>query len=364
MKRIHQLTAGTFAIALASVVGLPIHASASGISKGPYLQNPTQTEVTVCWVSDTEAVGEVSYKPLTGSGASETVKEDKPVTHHKVRIKGLASYTRYSYEVLCQDRKGAGTFLTAAKPNQPFKFIGYGDNRTQPDKHAAVLRTMIPWKPDFVIQSGDLVADGTKEDQWTVFWETAKPLVKDTAYFPALGNHEREGAPYFKYFEVPQEYSFEYGNTHFVAIDSNRPDSEFKAQEEWLRKDLLAHKSATWRVVFFHHTPMTCVDMAARRSAADTMLKRLEPIFKEGNAQLIVNGHDHNYQHHMKDGIHYIVSGGGGAPLYKVVKDTPYVVQAETCHNHVRFEVNGKKMTIEGIREDGTSIEKFEVTTK
>ncbi len=361
MKRIIQLTSVLAAVGL---VSLSMSASASGISKGPYLQNPTQTEVTVCWVSDTESTGEVTYKPFEGVGASGTVKEDKPVTHHKIHITGLKAYTRYSYEVLCQDRKSGGTFLTAAKPNQHFKFIAYGDTRTNPDKHAAVLRTMIYWKPDFVIQSGDLVADGTKEDQWTVFWETAKPLVKDTAYFPALGNHEREGAPYFRYFDVPQEYSFEYGNTHFVAIDSNRPSGEFQAQEEWLKKDLLAHKSATWRVVYFHHTPITCVDMAARRSSAEVMLQRLEPIFKECNVQLIVNGHDHNYQHHLKDGIHYIVSGGGGAPLYKIVKDTPYVVQAETCHNHVRFEVNGKKMSVDAIREDGTSIEKFEVTTK
>src|SRR5262249_26307766 len=155
----------------------------------------------------------------------------------------------------------------------------------------------------------------------------------ETAYYPCLGNHERKGAPYFRFFNVPEEYSFDYGNAHFVALDSNRPESEYAAQEEWLRKDLAAHKQTKGRILFFHHTVHTCVDKPGRRLESAERAKRLEPIFAAGRVQLVINGHDHDYQRHVARGITYIVTGGGGAPLYSVTPDTPFVKKAEMTHH-------------------------------
>ncbi|MEP6754793.1 MAG: metallophosphoesterase family protein [Chthonomonadales bacterium] len=338
-------------------------AGASGISKGPYLQNPTQTEITVCWVSDIDSIGSIGYSVKSG-GDIKKVQESVPTSYHKVHLTGLSAYTRYIYTVTCEGRIGKGEFITAAKPNQPFKFIAYGDTRTQPKVHESVLKSMAQFQPDFVIQSGDLVANGEEESQWKVFWETASSFMSNVPYFPALGNHERNASPYFKYFDVKNEYSFDYGNTHFVALDTNRDSSEYPAQNEWLKKDLAAHQSATWRVVFFHHTVHTCVDKPDRRAQSKLLAARLEPIFKAGHVQLVVNGHDHDYQHHFNDGIHYVVSGGGGAPLYSVTPDTEHVVKAKSVHNHVRIEVNGGTMKITAIEPNGDVIESFEVKSK
>src|SRR5262249_48333037 len=146
-----------------------------------------------------------------------------------------------------------------------------------------------------------------------------------TAYYTCLGNHEKHGAPYFKFFDVPAEYSFDYGDAHFVALDSNRPEAEYAAQGEWLKQDLMAHQNAKWRIVFFHHTVHTCVDKPGRREESAERAKRLEPIFQAAHVQLVINGHDHDYQRHVAHGITYLVTGGGGAPLYDVIPDTPYV---------------------------------------
>jgi 3',5'-cyclic AMP phosphodiesterase CpdA len=215
-----------------------------------------------------------------------------------------------------------------------------------------------------VLQSGDLVQNGEVQALWDdEFWPTVLPLARETPMYPALGNHERKGAPYFKYFDVPEEYSFDYGNAHFVALNSNRPPSEHHAQEEWLRKDLAAHKSATWRIVFFHHTPYTCVAIENRRVSSVALRNRLEPIFKAGNVQLVVNGHDHNYQHHLANGIHYLVTGGGGAPLYDLRMDTPFTKTAKKAHHHCEITVNGTSMNVRAIEPDGTVIEQFVVIT-
>lgn len=333
----------------------------AGISKGPYLQNPTTGSIVVCWVSDVETTGTVRYGEKT---AGEKSVRATPARYHKVTLKGLKPYTRYRYEVDCEGQTSAGTFLTAARSDQPFKFAVYGDTRTNPDAHASVLARMLQYHPDFVIQTGDLVADGNDDSLWDTFFSVAEVLLRDTPYFPALGNHERGGAIYLRYFDVPPEYSFEYGNIHFVALDSNRPEEEYAAQEDWLKKDLAAHQEAVWRIVYFHHTPYTCVTKPGRREIAERLRARLEPILLAGKVQIVLNGHDHDYQHHFAKGIHYVVTGGGGAPLYEVKLDTPFVKAAKMAHHYCEVSVNGPNITVLAREPDGSVIEKFDVSAQ
>jgi 3',5'-cyclic AMP phosphodiesterase CpdA len=241
--------------------------------------------------------------------------------------------------------------------------VAYGDTRTNAEAHAAVLAQIAKFQPDFILQTGDLVENGTNEAQWAVFFNTAAKVLAHTPYFPALGNHERNGAPYFKYFDAPRDYSFDYGNAHFAVLDSNRPPAELAEQDEWLKKDLAAHQNATWRFVAFHHTPYTCVDIPARRIAAEVLRQRLEPIFLAGKVQLVINGHDHTYQHHFANGIHYVVTGGGGAPLYKIKLDTSFTKTAKSAHHDCEITIDGKTLALRAVEPDGTEIEKFQITT-
>lgn len=350
MKRLFGIVAVT-GLAWATAV-----ANAAGIDKGPYLMNPTTTGITVCWVSSEPEKGTVTVR-----GVSAVVNEGVPARYHRVKLTGLKPYKQYSYGVECGGDKKVGTFRTSAPAGQPFKFVAYGDTRTQPRIHAAVLDRMMRFSPDFVLQSGDQVADGTNEAQWDEFWQVASKALSQTAYFPSLGNHENNGAPYYRFFEVPAEYSFDYGDAHFVALDSNRPSAEHRAQEEWLRKDLAAHQGAKWRVVFFHHTVHTCVSIPSRRIASAVLAKRLEPILRAQKVQLVVNGHDHNYQRHESNGITYIVSGGGGAPLYDLNPDTPYVKKAKKAYHHCEVTVNRDAMLFRVVEPDGTVIDEFTV---
>ncbi len=342
--------------ALAALLALSGNgAGATGVEEGPYLMNPTQTGITVCWVSTGEETGAVTLKN------GKTVKETKPTRTHRVTLSGLKSYTRYPFSVTCAGETKSGQFITAPPKNKPFHFVAYGDNRTQPDKHAAVLARMIQFNPDFIVQTGDQVADGNNEAQWAEFWKIAGKALSETAYYPSLGNHERHGAPYFRYFALPAEYSFDYGDVHFTALDSNRPESENAAQEAWLQNDLAAHQNAKWRIVFFHHTVYTCVDKPDRRVQSAARAKRLEPIFLAAHVQLVINGHDHDYQRHVAKGITYLVTGGGGAPLYEVTPDTPFVKKAKKVHHHCELSVNGDTISVRAVEPDGSVIEAFSI---
>jgi 3',5'-cyclic AMP phosphodiesterase CpdA len=350
---------GTVLVALFVDCRTVAHGAAGtvGIEKGPYLQNPTTNAITICWVSSADCIGTVHFgeKPAD----DQVVSEQKPATYHKVRIVGLKPYTRYHYTVLCERQKGEGSFLTSTPTGVNFKFAVYGDNRTDPITHASVLARMMKFQPDFVIQTGDIVANGNDEAQWAEFFRVAGGAMRSTAYFTALGNHEKNGGPYFHYFDVPREYSFDYGSIHFTALDSNRLPDEHSAQEEWLRKDLAAHQDAAWRIVFFHHTPYTCVTKPGRRELAEKLRARLEPIFLAGNVRLVLNGHDHDYQHHFAKGIHYVVTGGGGAPLYEIQPDTPCVKFAKMVHHYCEVRVAGTKMSMLAREPDGKVVDEF-----
>jgi acid phosphatase type 7 len=69
-------------------------------------------------------------------------------------------------------------------------------------------------------------------------------------------------------------------------------------------------------------------------------------------------GHDHNYQHYLKDGVHYFITGGGGAPLYDV--DTPpegITKKVESTENFLIVDVDGNKAHVEAKKPSGETLE-------
>ena len=138
--------------------------SANGIVKGPYLMKPTPHGITVCWVSSTECKGEVVFRedrPSESESAVRTARDSKATLYHWIGVSGLKPYTSYVYHVACgEEWSPIAVFKTAAEPGTPFRFIAYGDNRSQPLVHSTVVERMRKFAPDFVVQTGDLVANG------------------------------------------------------------------------------------------------------------------------------------------------------------------------------------------------------------
>jgi len=87
-----------------------------------------------------------------------------------------------------------------------------------------------------------------------------------------------------------------------------------------------AAASSDFRFLALHHTPFTAIK--ARQTAAQGVAARLMPLLKKYNVQAVFSGHDHNFQHHRSEGIEFIVTGGGGAPLYDL--DAPIALRLDT----------------------------------
>ena len=107
-----------------------------------------------------------------------------------------------------------------------------------------------------------------------------------------------------------------------------------------------------------HHPPFTAVK---KRQDDNKNVKDLVPLFEKHKVHAVFNGHDHNYQHHIYNGVHYVVTGGGGAPLYPVDGPMEGITQkVESTENYVAVSVEGAKVHIRAVALDGHIIDTVE----
>jgi 3',5'-cyclic AMP phosphodiesterase CpdA len=113
-----------------------------------------------------------------------------------------------------------------------------------------------------------------------------------------------------------------------------------------------------------HHPPYSSgshgvVEATEAISASETNVilnvrEYLVPLFEEYNVDLVFCGHDHLYERSYKNGVHYIVSGGGGAPLYEVNQTpNPYQKYAVSCNHYCIVEVSFDNVTVAAYTKEG-----------
>jgi hypothetical protein len=130
-----------------------------------------------------------------------------------------------------------------------------------------------------------------------------------------LGNHDvRVDSGHYEYDELDMpraHYRRTVGNVELFILNSNHVNS---TQTEWLKK-VLPESTATWKVVAFHHPAWTCGGYRSNHAIVRTWV----PLFEQYDVDLVLNGHDHNYQRFAgRRGVRYIVHGGGGQHLYPI----------------------------------------------
>ncbi|MBS1875156.1 MAG: metallophosphoesterase [Acidobacteria bacterium] len=352
MKRIVGLLAAAVCLAQA----------AEKIAGGPMVVNLKGRSATVVWV-----VEQGSAKLGTTPGAID--KSAPALEVRQTSFSGLAPGKTYYYDVDGSDA-GKGSFKTPPSGAEPFEFVVFGDTRTRHDVHRRVIASILKYsEPEFVLHSGDLVSDGYDSAQWPVFFDIERELLRKIAFYPALGNHERNNRQFYDFFQVGTPYySFDWGTAHFIVLNSDlgnaastpsAKEAFWQAQKTWFEEDLKASQKASYRFVIAHHPPMTAV---SRRQAGNPEMAALLPLFDKYKVTAGFFGHDHNYQHYLKDGIHYVVSGGGGAPLYDVANPPAGItVKATSVEHFCRIRMNGDTAKVAAIGVDGAVLDEFEL---
>jgi predicted phosphodiesterase len=348
-----------------SPVPTPASPSDIALTRGPYLQSVTPNTIVIVWETDQPSTGEIAYSE-TAEYASH-VADPTVGTRHVVTLTGLMPYTLYQYRVESSgvplNGGGETTFRTAAGPDQTrFTFVVFGDTRTQHQAHQAVVDQIRAQEPDFVVHTGDLVDMGSASHQWETFFEIERELMARVPLFPALGNHEGSNPNYFDLFHLPGNerwYTFDYGNARFVCLQVDGiadfgPQSE---QYAWLEQTLAAN-TQPWLFVYFHIPPYTSVEDQREEPVRQT----LTPLFEQYGVDIVFNGHKHNYERNEVNGVTYVVTAGGGAPLYAMDESEPTQVMFVQAHHLTLMEIDGHRLKATIIDSEGEVLDTFEQT--
>jgi len=341
------------------------------MQKGPYLQDLAPTSITIMWQLD-EA--RPAHLVVTGPGGEKT-QDVTAAAIAEATIEDLQPSSRYRYRVEIDGQTWEGEFATAPPvgTDVPFQFTVIGDSRYGIEPHRRVVEQMAKEVPDFVLGTGDMVDDGSRQDQWQQFFDVENPMLRDNVYFPALGNHDRQGRgrtadTYRTFFSVPENggdteryYAFTYASTRFLILDSNVYSFSLTDQTSWIERELVAVRQdpAIHHVfVVMHHPPFSISLHGGARELRD----RWAPLFERYNVSAVFSGHDHVYERAEHEGVRYFVTGGGGAPLYpRRPKSDPVDVEAvkkfERVFHYLRITVSGQRVEVTGVRADGTTIE-------
>jgi acid phosphatase type 7 len=348
--------------------------SQARIVRGPLLLRTTEDSAIVAFETDVATKGEVRWGQ-TPSHYQRTVASPGRGTRHEVTLTGLPRDAEIHYQVVADDDLSADhAFHTSPGAGEVVRFVVFGDVRSGHARHAELVPRIIDEGPDFVIATGDMVMRGTDEGDWQKYFAIAGPLLARVAVYPVLGNHDlgesnrRRFEDIFALSARPPEtplgaswWSFDVGSVHVAMMDSNHFDDP--RQVAWLDGDLAAARARGAKRLFAaaHHGAWSRGPHGGHAIA----LRDYAPIWEKHRVDVVFSGHDHLYQRGQVGRVRYVVSGGGGAPLYpqrcggrgqrKCAEDG--MVTFESAHHYVVVEVYRDFVRMCAKRVDGSALE-------
>jgi uncharacterized protein (TIGR03437 family) len=399
---------------LAAVAALPFPLRAAGDDGSPPAEQPVFFRTpsvhnlglqgaSILWAMPVQATASVRVRGPGGEARnfSATAEElpmgvtglSRQVYQYRADLEGLTPGTLYAYEIRVDGTAAQPVslgrplrFRTVDPAVSTFEFLHFADSGDSGDAQYALMREMLREDPAFILANGDLAYDlATHADFEKHYFGVYRDLMAEIPFFATLGNHEyfteagrpalaTRVSPTAAGVPVPDRgryYSFDWGNAHFVALDSNWPLIEAAQGRnpmlDWLDADLRETRKF-WRIAFFHHPGYST---GKHRNEIEAQLVRnlVVPILERYGVQLAFHGHEHMYQRTYElrggkvvppnsGGIVYLTAGGGGATPYWV-EPNELVAESIGLNHYVRADVQGGKLTlhVRGIDQEGADLD-------
>ena len=338
---IHQHNASSSDISFnLAMSGIPAPGVAV-ITRGPYLQQATDTSIIVRWRTNIATPSTIDYGPSVTS-LNQTQTHATSSTEHALFIDDLTAATKYFYQISTATDtivfpSSSLYFKTYPAPNTapPLTAWILGDCGTGNNDARNVRNAYYDYigagHTDMMLFLGDnAYTDGLdSEYQVALFENMYGEKLKNTVAWACLGNHDGHSAnsnaqtgPYYDIFTFPKQgecggtpsgteayYSFDYGNIHFIVLDSYETNRAVGgAMYNWCEDDL-QNTDAYWIVAFWHHPPYS---KGSHDSDAATELKQMRenflPLFEDYGVDLVLAGHSHSYERSFLLNGHYGLS--------------------------------------------------------
>lgn len=314
-------------------------ALAAAVVRGPYLQMGDSDSMVVRWRTDVATNSRVQFGTSQGSLAF-SASNSTVTTEHEVAVTGLNPLTRYFYNVGDSASVHAGDasyyFETSPTPGAavPTRIWVIGDAGTGSAGQAAVYNAYRNFTgtsyTDLWLMLGDNAYNsGTDAEYQSKLFAMYPELLRQSPVWATLGNHDgaiadsaSQTGPYYNIHTFPRNgevggvasgteayYSFDYGNVHFVVLDSYETSrSTSGAMMNWLQADL-ANNTAEWLVAVWHHPPYS---KGSHNSDTESnlidMRQNFLPVLENYGVDLVLTGHSHSYERSKFIDGHYGLS--------------------------------------------------------
>ncbi|MBL7909487.1 MAG: metallophosphoesterase [Bacteroidia bacterium] len=312
---------------------LEVSAQNAQLVYGPYLQMAGQTSIRVNWRTDTTCNSIVKFG-IAKTNLNQTAGLLALTKQHSVLLGGLTPNTKYFYSATNSTntfKTDTFYFFTAPNTNQKIRIVATGDCGTGMQTQANIKGALTNFIKNNYVNCWLILGDnaynsGFDAEYTNLFFAPYQNnfIMHNTALFPCIGNHdyandlnlaENKNVAYYSVFNVPTAgelggvssgtesyYSYNYGNVHFISIDSYGTEQSLHAydtlspQYVWLKQDLLQN-NLMWTIIYFHHPPYT---MGSHNSDTETDLVSIRtyliPLFERNKVDLVINGHSHVFE--------------------------------------------------------------------
>ena len=369
------------------------------VEREPYLVTVTDSSAVVRWTTYQAAQPGIRF--WTEADTTELVLPESG-RNHTFQMLNLQPATEYSYQIQINDTLWSDVtgFRTFPEPGskEPFTFIAFGDTGTRNSGQLALARVLNQEEPAFLIHMGDLAyPDGTAAEYTANHFGVYAPLLKRAAVFPSPGDHDfrtRLGEVYAETFTPPGGrdsgspfyYTFTYGNTRFISLDTKEDEEHARRygyigdpsseQYQWLLRQLSAARrdpGIDWIIVYTHHAPYSASSGFAGHGSHLPTRRTLGPLMDGYRVPLVFSGHDHDYQRSEPvrgnqiadagEGTVYVVAGGGGGRwTFRGTGADWFTAYADQRYSFVRVHVDHYDLRLEAVGTNGEVFDSWETS--
>jgi 3',5'-cyclic AMP phosphodiesterase CpdA len=182
----------------------------------------------------------------------------------------------------------------------------------------------------------------------TVFTPFAHLLQRGVELDAVLGNHDvmqGHAAGQVATLDLPGRWWARHdGDVLIVGLDSARPGDP--DQRAWLERTL-ASATETWRIVLLHHPPYS----AGYQGSSERVRRAFVPLFERYGVQLVLSGHDHDYQRSVPiNGVTYVVTGGAAGT--RRTGEADFTAVSFSWHHFVELAVFPDRLVLRAINQD------------
>ena len=319
----------------------------------PYLQSPTATSMSVCWLTDAASDSWVEYgtTPKLGEKAFASIAGLKTAGRiQAVPLEGLSPSTRYFYRVVSRRidkheaykvkygptiRSEVRSFTTFAADPERVRFTVFNDIHNKTALWKQLESRVTDFHPDFAVLNGDIMGhiDNEKMLVRDILAPAGEIFRGTVPFFYARGNHETRGAfarELIRYLRLPDDryyYARSIGPVRLIVLDSGEDkadsskeyaglaafDAYRSVQQAWLRREIAsnAFRDARYRIVIHHMPPLPIPSWKGTHDCYE----KWAPLYAQGKIDLYIGGHTHKVKllpPSKEAGRPYTIAIGGG----------------------------------------------------